>query len=151
MTILHNKRLLLILTLLVVVGALLALVFTSFTDALVYFHTPTEIQAASSRLDGKKIRIGGMVQAGSLHKTPDTLQVAFLVTDGSSQLPVTYEGMLPDLFREGQGVVVEGTWRHGQPFQAATVLAKHSEDYMPVEMTEAGIEKARQSILKTLQ
>nr|CRH07884.1 Cytochrome c-type biogenesis protein ccmE [Candidatus Magnetococcus massalia] len=137
-------------TVILVGGALLALVFTSFTDSLVYFHTPTELQKAD-QLKGKKIRIGGMVQAGSLKRVEGTLQLDFLVTDGEHHIPVHYEGVTPDLFREGQGVVVEGEWQPGQTFQASTILAKHSEDYMPVEMSEEAIDKSRQNILKSLQ
>ncbi|MBF0296875.1 MAG: cytochrome c maturation protein CcmE [Magnetococcales bacterium] len=146
-----NKRLFLIITLLAVVGALGTLIFSSFTGALVYFHTPAEITAKAGELNGKKVRIGGMVQAGSLVKEPGTLKIRFLVSDGKSHLPVRYEGMVPDLFREGQGVVVEGVWRTGQDFAADTILAKHSEDYVPVEMSEQGIAKSQKSLLKSLQ
>ncbi|MBF0308277.1 MAG: cytochrome c maturation protein CcmE [Magnetococcales bacterium] len=146
-----NKRLLLILTLVIVGGALLTLVFTSFTDSLVYFLTPSEVKEKAATLTGRKIRIGGMVQEGSLEKVPDTLKIRFLVTDGANRIPVHYEGMLPDLFREGQGVVVEGVWQPEAPFAASTILAKHSEDYVPVEMSKEGVAKAKESILKSLQ
>ncbi|MBF0191677.1 MAG: cytochrome c maturation protein CcmE [Magnetococcales bacterium] len=148
---LANKRLYLILTVLVVGGSLAALVFSSFTGALVYFHTPTEAVAKQRELDGKKIRVGGMVQAGSLAREAGTLKIRFLVTDGNAQIPVRYDGMVPDLFREGQGVVVEGTWKSGQDFSADTILAKHSEDYVPVEMSEQGIAKSKESLLKSLK
>ncbi len=151
MTAPKKKRFLLILTLLIVGGALLTLVFTSFTGALVYFYTPTEIQDQSASLQGKKIRIGGMVQEGSLVRTEGSLKIRFLVTDGTKRLPVRYDGMVPDLFREGQGVIVEGTWQDGQDFDATNILAKHSEDYMPVEMSDEGIAKAKKSILKSMQ
>ena len=146
-----KKRFFLILTVVVVAGALLTLVFTSFTGALVYFYTPTELLAQTPGLSDKKIRMGGMVQEGSLVREKESLKIRFLVTDGKNQLPVRYEGMLPDLFREGQGVIVEGPWKPGQDFSADTILAKHSEDYIPVEMSEAGIAKAKTSILKSLQ
>ncbi|MBF0215222.1 MAG: cytochrome c maturation protein CcmE [Magnetococcales bacterium] len=146
-----NKRIFLIVTLLVVGGALAALVLSSFTGALVYFHTPTEAVAKGHELDRKKIRIGGMVQAGSLVRESGSLKIRFLVTDGKEQIPVRYEGMVPDLFREGQGVVVEGTWNSGQEFQADTILAKHSEDYVPVEMSEQGIAKSKESLMKSLK
>jgi cytochrome c-type biogenesis protein CcmE len=147
----RQKRLFLILTVLVVGGALISLVFTSFTGALVYFYTPTEIMAKSDTLNGKTVRIGGMVQEGSLVKESGTLKINFLVTDGKNLFPVRYDGMLPDLFREGQGVIVEGTWQSGKDFMASSILAKHSEDYMPVEMSEEGIAKAKESILKSMQ
>ncbi|MBF0138414.1 MAG: cytochrome c maturation protein CcmE [Magnetococcus sp. DMHC-1] len=147
-----NKRVMLIVTLVMVGGALLTLLYTSFTDSLVYFHTPTEIRQKSAEFEGRKVRIGGMVQAGSLVRKGGSLEVNFLVTDGKGEVMAHYNGVLPDLFREGQGVVVEGVWRSGVPhFEATSVLAKHSEDYMPVSMTEEGLEKARRSILKTVQ
>lgn len=141
----------LIVSVVLVGGALLALVFTSFTGALVYFHTPTEIKAKSAEFIERKVRIGGMVQEGSLLREAGTLKIRFLVTDGKEQLAVRYEGMVPDLFREGQGVIVEGLWRLGKDFQADNILAKHSEDYVPVEMSEEGMANARKSMLKTLQ
>ncbi|MEO5350074.1 MAG: cytochrome c maturation protein CcmE [Magnetococcus sp. YQC-3] len=147
----RNRRFLLIGSVLLVGGALLALVFTSFTGALVYFYTPTEIKAKSGELSGRKVRIGGLVQEGSLVRESGSLKIRFLIADNTERLPVQYEGMTPDLFREGQGVIVEGTWRSGETFQAATILAKHSEDYVPVKMSEEGIAKARESMLKTLR
>lgn len=148
----QHKRWMLILSVVAVGGALIALVFSSFTGALVYFYTPTEIKAQTDTLNGNKIRIGGMVQEGSLVREPGTQKMKFLVTDGKELLPVAYDGMTPDLFREGQGVIVEGTWRTGsQPFQAVTILAKHSEDYVPVDMSDVGKAKAKESLLKSLQ
>ncbi|MBF0340440.1 MAG: cytochrome c maturation protein CcmE [Magnetococcales bacterium] len=146
-----NRRLFFLITLVVVGGALAALIFSSFTDALVYFHTPTEALAKTQDLNGKKVRIGGMVQTGSLVKESGTLKIRFQVTDGKNQTPVRYEGMVPDLFREGQGVVVEGIWHAKQDFIADSILAKHSEDYVPVEMSEQGVAKAKESLLKSLK
>lgn len=146
-----NRRLFLILTLLVVFGSLGALVWTSFTGSLVYFHTPTEILATGTSKAGQKVRIGGMVQAGSLVKEAGTQKIRFIISDGANQLPVRYEGMTPDLFREGQGVVAEGPWQPGQDFMAATILAKHSEDYIPVEMSAEGIARSKESMLRSLQ
>lgn len=147
----QKKRIFLILTVVVVGGALIALVFSSFTGSLVYFYTPTEIAAQGDANNGKKVRIGGMVQEGTLVKESGTLKIKFMVTDGTNLFPVSYDGMLPDLFREGQGVIVEGVWNSGQDFVASSILAKHSEDYMPVEMSEEGIAKAKKSILKSMQ
>ncbi|GAB0058305.1 Cytochrome c-type biogenesis protein CcmE [Candidatus Magnetaquicoccaceae bacterium FCR-1] len=146
-----NRRVFMILSVILVIGSLGALVLSSFTGALVYFHTPTEALAKQPELNGKKIRIGGMVQAGTLTREAGTLKIRFLVTDGKGQIPVRYEGIVPDLFREGQGVVVEGTWKNGQDFPADTILAKHSEDYVPVEMNEQGIAKSKESLLKSLK
>ncbi len=147
----QQKRIFLIATVLVVGGALISLVVSSCTGALVYFYTPTEIMAEGDSLNGKKVRIGGMVQEGTLVRETGTLKISFMVTDGEKLFPVRYEGMLPDLFREGQGVIVEGTWQSGRDFAASSILAKHSEDYMPVEMSEEGIAKAKESILKSMQ
>ncbi|MBF0154491.1 MAG: cytochrome c maturation protein CcmE [Magnetococcales bacterium] len=147
-----NKRFLLLVTVVMVGGALLTLLYTSFTDALVYFHTPTEMRQKSAEFEGRKVRIGGMIQAGSLVRKAGTLEVNFILTDGKGDVMIHYTGVLPDLFREGQGAVVEGTWRGGTPhFEAATVLAKHSEDYVPVSMTQEGLEKASRSILQSVQ
>ncbi|MBF0609885.1 MAG: cytochrome c maturation protein CcmE [Magnetococcales bacterium] len=146
-----RKRLLMIGSLVLVAGALLTLVFTSFTGSLVYFHTPSEIMAKSQEMAGRKVRIGGMVQEGSLFKEPGTMKMHFLVTDGNNHVKVQYEGMVPDLFREGQGAVVEGVWQAQGEFQAHTILAKHSEDYVPVEMSQQGMEKSRESIMKSMK
>lgn len=147
----RHKRIGLIVSVVVVGGALLALVFTSFTGSLVYFHTPSEITAKSAEFSGRKVRIGGMVQEGSLVREPGTLKIRFLMTDGTLQVPVRYEGMVPDLFHEGQGAIVEGVWRPGEDFDAVTILAKHSEDYVPVEMSEEGMARSRESMMKSLQ
>ncbi|MBF0178084.1 MAG: cytochrome c maturation protein CcmE [Magnetococcales bacterium] len=147
-----SKRIMLLATVIMVGGALLSLLYTSFTDSLVYFHTPTEIRQKSADFAGRKVRVGGMIQNGSLVRKTGTLEVSFTLTDGHGDVPVHYNGVLPDLFREGQGAVVEGVWRHDLPhFEAATVLAKHSEDYVPVSMTKEGLEKAQSSILKSVQ
>ncbi|MEO5367765.1 MAG: cytochrome c maturation protein CcmE [Magnetococcus sp. WYHC-3] len=146
-----HRNLMLVLSVLLIGGALAALVVTSFTDALVYFYTPSELLGKTAELEGRRIRLGGMVQEGSLVRTEGTMKIHFLVTDGTQRVPVRYEGVLPDLFREGQGVVAEGVWHDGQPLDAGTILAKHSEDYMPVEMSEEGVQRARESMLKSLQ
>jgi cytochrome c-type biogenesis protein CcmE len=147
----HNKSLWLLVSALIVAAALFSLVFTAFNDALVYFYTPTELKEQSTTLSGKKIRIGGMVQQGSLVRDAAAHRLSFLITDGKDQVPVRYAGPTPDLFREGQGVIAEGIWQPDQPFAAETILAKHSEDYVPVEMSDEGIAKAKESLLKSLQ
>jgi cytochrome c-type biogenesis protein CcmE len=146
-----RRRWLLGATLLLVGGSLLALMLTSFTDNLVYFRTPSEVAAQSTTLEGRRIRLGGMVKDGSIQKQDGTLKIRFVVTDGTHELPVRHEGLLPALFREGQGVVAEGIWRPGQDFTADTIMAKHSEDYVPIDMSAQGVDKARESILRTLQ
>ncbi len=110
-----------------------ALVLTAFEDNLVFFQTPTEL-ATKSVAPNQRLRIGGLVQEGSLVKQGS--DVRFVVTDLSHSIPVTYRGLLPDLFREGQGVVAEGRFQDGT-FAASEVLAKHDENYMPPEVVEA--------------
>ncbi|MBF0159342.1 MAG: cytochrome c maturation protein CcmE [Magnetococcales bacterium] len=152
MTTTRRNRLLLLTTLILVGGALLTLVLTSFTDNLVYFQTPSEILASAQRFDGRKVRIGGMVRTGSLVKEEGTLLIRFVVTDDRAEVAVRHQGLPPSLFREGQGVIVEGIWQAGsREFSADTILAKHSEDYVPVEMSEQGLAKSRESLLKTLR
>ena len=99
------------------------------------FFTPTQV-AAGEVTEGQRIRVGGMVKEGSVSHAQDSLQVSFIATDYSYDLPIRYEGILPDLFREGQGVVAEGMVAGGV-FQASRVLAKHDENYMSVEVKAA--------------
>jgi cytochrome c-type biogenesis protein CcmE len=121
-----------------VLGVSATLVLSALRDDIVFFRSPSEI-ASGAVAAGTQIRLGGMVEEGSITRSADGLQVAFRVTDGSQSLPVSYHGILPDLFREGQGVVAEGKMRDGT-FEAATVLAKHDENYMPREV-QAALEK----------
>lgn len=119
-------------------GALLVasalLVSFAFRDAIVFFFSPTELMAEERRPD-RLLRVGGLVAEGSLERgTSET--VRFDVTDGNQAVEVAYTGVLPDLFREGQGVVAEGYWRDGA-FQATEVLAKHDENYIPKEVSDA--------------
>ena len=116
-------------------GLAAALVLTALGDDIVFFRSPSEI-ARGEVADGARIRLGGMVEEGSIQRSADGLSVTFRVTDGAKALPVAYRGILPDLFREGQGVVAEGEMRAGT-FEAATVLAKHDETYMPREVQAA--------------
>jgi cytochrome c-type biogenesis protein CcmE len=113
-----------------------ALVLNAFQDNLVFFFTPSEVLAREAPLD-RTFRIGGMVQEGSVRRDPESIRVHFVVTDGVAHLPVFYDGILPDLFREGQGVVAQGTLAGDGIFRASTVLAKHDENYMPPEAAEA--------------
>ena len=114
------------------------LVLSALRDDIVFFRSPTEIVSGAVAA-GTQIRLGGMVEEGSISRSSDGLQVAFRVTDGTESLPVAYHGILPDLFREGQGVVAEGQMHDGT-FKAVTILAKHDENYMPREV-QAALEK----------
>ena len=111
------------------------LVLFAFRESIVFFHTPSDI-AGSKIPEGTRFRLGGLVEAGSV-KRGDGVKVAFTVTDTLKSVPVTYEGVLPDLFREGQGVVTEGMLTPSGVFIADSVLAKHDENYMPPEVAKA--------------
>jgi cytochrome c-type biogenesis protein CcmE len=127
------------LTLIGTAGAVLAvavgLVLYALSDRIVFFNSPSDIHA-NMPAPGQRIRLGGLVAEGSVIKGPDG-SVRFAVTDGSETVQVTYNGILPDLFREGQGVVTEGALEPGGVFAADTVLAKHDENYMPKEVADA--------------
>lgn len=111
------------------------LVMAAMRDNIVFFHTPTELLSGKVVSDSQ-IRIGGLVEKGSLKRQSNGVDFSFRVTDGAESLPVLYTGILPDLFREGQGVVAEGQYRQGK-FHASTILAKHDENYMPREAAAA--------------
>ena len=131
-----RKRLWLLLASLGGVGIAVALVLVSLSDNLVFFYSPTEIAAKPPAPD-RRLRIGGLVEAGSVRKAADALTTEFVVTDTRTTLKVVYRGPLPDLFSEGQGVVAEGSLRSDGVFQAREVLAKHDETYMPPEVAKA--------------
>ncbi len=118
----------------VLLGAVL-LVMSALRDKIVFFYSPTEIISEGKAAPGQRIRLGGLVKEGSLVK--DGSKVSFVVTDTAKEIPVTYEGILPDLFREGQGIVSEGALSPEGVFTADTVLAKHDENYMPKEVADS--------------
>jgi cytochrome c-type biogenesis protein CcmE len=126
---------------LAVLGVAAALVLNAFQSNLVFFFTPSQV-AAKEAPQGRAFRIGGMVVAGSLAREPDTLTVRFRVTDTAQTVPVVYTGLLPDLFREGKGVVAQGSLGPDGVFRATEVLAKHDENYMPPD-AKAAIDSAR--------
>jgi cytochrome c-type biogenesis protein CcmE len=123
---------------LVIAGALAYLIYAGVTQSVVYFVTPSELMAAP--VSGKPYRLGGMVQAGSVRWEPRTLDLAFTLSDGRTAIPVRHKGTAPDLFAEGRGAVVEGTWAPEGYFKASLILAKHSEEYKapPDGAAEAG-------------
>lgn len=112
------------------------LVLSALDDSLVFFMSPTDALASPPPAE-RAIRIGGLVEEGSLERATGDATVRFRVTDLETAIPVSFEGVLPDLFREGQGVVVEGTLGADGIFTASEVLAKHDENYMPPEVAEA--------------
>ncbi|PPR09207.1 MAG: Cytochrome c-type biogenesis protein CcmE [Alphaproteobacteria bacterium MarineAlpha11_Bin1] len=126
----------------VLVGGLLlatatALVLTAFEDNIVFFHSPTDIASNTELSADRRLRVGGLVKPESWHKAADGLTHNFAITDLTNEVRVAYRGIMPDLFREGQGVVVEGRMKSDGRFHADEVLAKHDENYMPPEVAEA--------------
>jgi cytochrome c-type biogenesis protein CcmE len=118
-----------------VVAVAVALTLNAFRDAIVFFNSPSDVMEKHIAA-GTRIRLGGLVKTGSLVRSDD-LKVRFALTDGSREIAVAYQGVLPDLFREGQGVVAEGMLDGSGVFNADTILAKHDETYMPKEVADA--------------
>jgi cytochrome c-type biogenesis protein CcmE len=131
----RGRRLSLIAVALAVGGAAAATALYALSDSIVFFYSPTEV-VQKALAPGARLRVGGLVKANSLVESPDE-RVAFVVTDGANDLKVAYRGLLPDLFREGQGVVAEGVLAAPGLLRAQTILAKHDERYMPREVVEA--------------
>jgi len=119
----------------IVLAVAAGLVLYALSDRIVFFNSPSDIHA-NAPAPGQRLRLGGLVETGSVVKAADG-HVSFTITDGAETVPVTYRGILPDLFREGQGVVTEGALNADGSFTADTVLAKHDENYMPKEVADA--------------
>jgi cytochrome c-type biogenesis protein CcmE len=130
----RNQRLVMIGVAAAVLALAAALTLSGLRDSVVYFVAPSEL--ALKAHPGQRLRLGGLVVDGTLRRSGDGV-IHFAVTDGRVEVGVRYAGVLPDLFREGQGVVAEGVWTPGQEFDAERVLAKHDERYMPREVAEA--------------
>jgi cytochrome c-type biogenesis protein CcmE len=130
-----QRRLVLIGASLGVLALAAVLVLSALKDSIVFFNSPTDV-AEKNVQPGSRIRLGGLVKEGSLQRG-DNLAVRFEVTDGNRAIAVNYQGILPDLFREGQGVIAEGTLEPGGGFKADSVLAKHDEKYMPKDVADA--------------
>ncbi len=131
-----RKRLLVVLLGLGLLGVASALVLFAFNDNLVFFMSPSDLVTKGAP-ETRRLRLGGLVENGSVVRQVDGRTIDFKVTDGSKDVPVIFSGVLPDLFREGQGVVAEGTLGKDGVFKADTVLAKHDERYMPPEVADA--------------
>jgi cytochrome c-type biogenesis protein CcmE len=127
-----NQRLALVSAAIVAVLIAVMLAMWGLREKASYFYTPADI-AAGRAVAGQSMRLGGMVEQHSVQRDPDGVTIRFIVTDGKARLPVTYRGIVPDLFREGSGVVAEGQLQSNQ-FVATTILAKHDERYMPPEL-----------------
>lgn len=134
-----QKRLGLVLAGLALLGIAAGLVLYAMRGSIVFFYTPGDL-AEKSISPGQRLRLGGLVEKGSVQKA-DGATVTFIITDTIKTVPVTYTGQLPDLFREGQGVVAEGSFDAAGLFIADTVLAKHDENYMPKELKDSLKEK----------
>jgi cytochrome c-type biogenesis protein CcmE len=142
----RHKRAAIIVAGLAALGIAAALVLNAFQSNLVFFFTPSQV-ASGEAPKGRTFRVGGMVKTGTVQR--DNLTVAFVVTDTAKEVPVRYTGILPDLFREGKGVVAQGKLGEDGLFVASEVLAKHDENYMPPEAQHA-VDQAQKTI-KTLK
>jgi cytochrome c-type biogenesis protein CcmE len=129
----RQKRMVAVAAIVIGVGAATVVAPRAFQENLSYFYSPSQI-AAGEAPDGRAFRVGGLVIAGSVERTPGDLEVRFAVTDNAKTVPVSYSGLLPDLFREGQGIIAHGKLDERGIFVADEVLAKHDENYMPPEV-----------------
>jgi cytochrome c-type biogenesis protein CcmE len=127
-----NQRLVLVAAAIAAVLVAVLLAMWGLRSQAAFFYTPADISAGKAH-DGQAMRLGGMVERGSIRRAPDGVTIRFLVTDGKARTPVLFRGIVPDLFREGSGAVAEGRLEHGT-FIADTILAKHDERYMPPEL-----------------
>ena len=141
----HQRMVLVIVAVAAVLGAVL-LAMWGLQSRAAFFYTPTDIAAGKAETD-KGVRLGGMVERGSVAHSGDGVTTTFVVTDGQNQVPVSYRGILPNLFREGSGVVAEGKLAADRRFVADNILAKHDERYMPPELgNQAAEHKAGQTL-----
>jgi cytochrome c-type biogenesis protein CcmE len=141
-----NQRLVLVLAAVVALVAAALLAMWGLRSQASYFYTPSDIAAGKAH-EGEAMRLGGMVERGSIQHLPDGVTIRFILTDGKAATPVTFRGIAPDLFREGSGAVAEGRLQNGG-FVADTILAKHDERYMPPEL---GNLSAEHKVGKTLE
>lgn len=142
MTPTRYRRLFAVLFVLLGVAVATVLGLTAFRKNILYYYTPTQVAGGAAER-GRPFRMGGLVAMGSVQRVPGSLTVHFVLTDMQKSVPITYTGILPDLFREGQGIVVHGALSDDGGFTADEVLAKHDQKYMPPEVAEA-IKKAQQ-------
>lgn len=131
----RTKRGLIIVAGLATLAVVSALVLNAFQDNLVFFFSPSQVATKEAPAD-RSFRLGGLVEEGSVKRSSDSLAVQFVVTDGAKAIPVTYNGLLPDMFREGKGVVTQGRLDSSGTFHADQVLAKHDENYTPKEVAD---------------
>ena len=120
----------------IVVAALAGVIYSGVQESMVYFYTPTELVQKKDSVQGKSLRVGGMVVDGSIRWDPQTLLLTFQLTDGQGTVFVRHKGTAPDLFKEGAGAVVEGAWTSEGYFRSSNIMAKHSEEYKPPAQPE---------------
>jgi cytochrome c-type biogenesis protein CcmE len=144
----RHRRALIATAVLAATAAAVALVANAFRSNLVFFYSPSDVAAEQAPVQ-RTFRLGGLVEAGSVVRQADGVTVRFVVTDTAQRLPVEYRGILPDLFKEGKGVVAQGRLQAGGVFRADEVLAKHDENYMPPEAAEA-LQRAQQTQARSL-
>jgi cytochrome c-type biogenesis protein CcmE len=125
----------------IVLAAVAGLIYSGVQESMVYFYTPTEIRAKAESVRGKALRVGGQVVEGSIRWEPQTVLLTFALTDGESSVPVRHKGTPPDLFKEGAGAVVEGTWAPEGYIRSSQIMAKHSEEYKAPTKSETLEEK----------
>jgi len=142
----RHKRLILVMAGLAALGVAVWLILSAFQKNLVFFFTPSQILAGEAP-HNRSFRVGGMVEKGTLMRQPDGMTVSFIVTDMAKGIRVNYRGILPDLFKEGKGVVAQGKLGNDNVFLAEEVLAKHDENYMPPDAAYA-LKKGRESMQK---
>lgn len=136
MTPTRKRRLKVALFILIGIGSATSLLLYALSDNLLYFQSPSDVQGADIP-EGKRFRLGGLVLAGSVKRDPESLAVSFVVTDGQENITVNFDGILPDLFREGQGIIANGSLTAQREFTAREVLAKHDENYTAPEIVDA--------------
>jgi len=132
----RQKRMAAVLAIIAGVGIAAAFALQAFNKNLLYYYTPTQVKAGEAP-EMRVFRVGGMVEKGSLQRSPGSLEVRFTLSDYNQRVQVSYTGVLPDLFREGQGVIARGKLGGGGQFVAEEVLAKHDENYMPPEVKDS--------------
>lgn len=144
MTPTRKRRLIAAIVIIIGVGTAAVVAMKSLNENMLFFVSPTDVEEQSLPA-GKRFRLGGLVQGGSLSRASDSLAVKFIVTDGAHSVDVRFDGILPDLFREGQGIIAIGELSSAGHFEAAEVLAKHDENYMPPEVADA-LEKSGHTV-----
>lgn len=139
----RHKKLYFILFAVIGLSVATLLVLNAFSNNIVYFYSPSEVLEGKAPT-GKTFRVGGLVKEGSIQRSNNSLDISFTITDNSTDIDVVYQGLLPDLFREGQGVIAEGTLVNQKLFKAKQILAKHDENYMPPEVA-AALKKSKEN------